>query len=172
MKTLLKSLFISAILTTALAAAEFPVNGTFEKNQKGDPINWQIRNMRPTVNVEVLPASDQKGNALLIETDKSVLPVSCQIMHLKNCKKVNVSLRAKGNAGFAVQLNGFNKNCRYVTTSLVLESRVSGDEFKEFKGSVQIPENTGDKKIEYFSINLLVFSRSQIVFENVQLSGE
>ncbi len=173
MNKLLKAIALCAVCgTTSVFAVELPINGQFAKDAKGNLALWRALAPREGVNMEVTTASNGKDNALFVETDGKSYPIG-NIQHkIRAYKKLKFSIRAKGSGGFAVSLLYYTEARRYITTVLLFEGRPGADNFKEFTGSVDVPEKLDDKNVEFANILLLSFSNSQIIFENAVLDGE
>ena len=159
--------------TITAFAVEVPINGKFAKDDKGQLLYWKPQYPRKTVSIEVIPASDGKSNAMFVENDNKSFAIGhYSLKKVTSYKKLHFSIHAKGNGGFAVQLNCYTDKSKYIGTLIFLQGKASPDAFQEFKGSLDVPETLKDQKVVYITFQILVFKNAQIIFENAALTAD
>ena len=170
---ILKTTLLLALCGTITAfAVELPINGKFAKDDKGKLIYWRPQIPRKTVSIEVIPASDGKNNAILVENGNESYAIGNRQFKITPYKKLHFSIHAKGNGGFAVQLSCYTDKGKYIGTLVFLQGKASTDAFQEFKGSLDVPETLKDQKVVYISFQILVFSNTQLIFEDAALNAD
>lgn len=171
-QTIKTGLLLALCGTITAFAVELPINGKFAKDDKGQLFYWRPSIPRKTVSIEVIPASDKKNNAILIENDNKSYGISSSMIKITAYKTLHFSIHVRGNGGFAAQLNYYTEKGKYIGTKVFFEGRASNDAFQKFKGSLDIPETLNDKKVAFAAIKLLTFKNTQLIFENAVLSAD
>ena len=82
------------------------------------------------------------------------------------------SIQGKGTGGFAALMLLYDRKGVYAGSKVLVQGSVPQNDFKTFKGSLELPSDLNGKNIHIGMLSLIVFANSQIAFENAALSAE